>query len=139
MDNWLQNYINVLEKLDRNNLPSLETVTVTSFEFRDPFNHTYSQEAFIAIMADMFEKLPSVRFTVHQSVQNDLSGFIRWTFTGNSKITGDFSFEGTSRIEADEDGFIRLHHDFWDASELMQKLPVLGFVIGKLRTKFSHQ
>jgi len=138
MDNWLENYINVLEKLDRNNLQSLETVTADTLEFRDPFNHTHSQQAFLAIMADMFEKLPTVRFTIHQSMQDDLSAFIRWTFTANSKMTGEFSVEGTSRLEADSQGLITLHHDYWDASELMQRLPVLGCVIGKLRRKLSH-
>ncbi len=138
MDNWLENYINVLEKLDRNNLQSLERVTADTLEFRDPFNHTHTQKAFVAIMADMFEKLPSVRFTIHQSMRDGHSAFIRWTFTANSKMTGEFSVEGTSRLEVNSEGLIRLHHDFWDASELMQRLPVLGYVIGKLRRKLSH-
>lgn len=138
MDNWLENYINVLEKLEPNNLQSLKAVTTDAVEFRDPFNHTHSQQDFIAIMADMFERLPSVHFTIQQTSQEGYSAFIRWTFTAHSKLTGEFTIEGTSRLEADKQGLVTLHHDFWDASELMQRLPILGCLIGKLRRKISH-
>ena len=138
MDNWLADYVEVLENLNSENLDSLCNITTGAFSFRDPFNHTHTQADFIAIMQDMFERLSLVRFQVHRSVQQDQHAFIYWTFYGNSRFTGEFSFEGVSRIEADDGGKVMLHHDFWDASELMEKVPLLGAVIRKVRKKLSH-
>lgn len=138
MDNWLADYVEVLENLNSENLGSLCNITTGAFSFRDPFNHTHTQADFIAIMQDMFKRLSLVRFQVHRSVQQDQHAFIYWTFYGNSRFTGEFSFEGVSRIEANDVGKVMLHHDFWDASELMEKVPLLGAVIRKVRKKLSH-
>ena len=138
MDNWLADYVEVLENLSSDNLDSLCRITSEAFSFRDPFNHTHTQADFVAIMQDMFERLPLVRFQVHRSVQQNNEAFIYWTFYGNSRFTGEFSFEGVSRIEASDTGKVMLHHDFWDASELMEKIPLLGVIIRKVRRKLSH-
>lgn len=138
MDNWLADYVEVLENLSSDNLGSLRNITSEAFSFRDPFNHTHNQADFIAIMQDMFQRLSSVRFQVHRCVQQDHDAFIYWTFYADSRFTGAFSFEGVSRIEASDSGKIILHHDFWDGSELMEKIPVLGAIIRKVRRKFAH-
>ena len=138
MDNWLADYVEVLENLSSENLNSLSNITTEAFSFKDPFNHTHTQADFIAIMEDMFQRLSLVRFQVHRSVQQGQHAFIYWTFYGNSRFTGEFSFEGVSRIEADDSGKITLHHDFWDGSELMEKVPLLGAVIRKVRKKLTH-
>jgi hypothetical protein len=138
MDNWLADYVAVLENLSSENLNSLCNITAEGFSFKDPFNHTHTQADFIAIMEDMFQRLSLVRFQVHSSVQQGQHAFIYWTFYGDSSFTAEFSFEGVSRIEANDSGKVMLHHDFWDGSELMEKLPLLGAVIRKLRKKLSH-
>ncbi|SFG20275.1 nuclear transport factor 2 family protein [Neptunomonas qingdaonensis] len=138
MDNWLADYVEVLENLSSDNLDSLRSITSQAFSFRDPFNHTHTQADFVAIMQDMFQRLSTVRFQVHRSVQHNHDAFIYWTFYGHSRFTGAFSFEGVSRIEASDSGKVILHHDFWDGSELMEKVPLLGAVIRKVRRKLSH-
>jgi hypothetical protein len=138
MDNWLIKYIEVLENLNPENTDKLLGVLAPSVNFKDPFNNTYTRAEFISIMQDMFNKLSLVRFEVHQSIQEQDVAFIHWTFHGASKVTGDFSFEGTSVLKVDEVGKVIQHHDYWDGSALMQKVPLLGRVIYWLRHKLAH-
>ena len=139
MTSWLVKYIDVLENLKADNLETLRQVTADSIHFKDPFNDTQSQRDFVLIMEDMFQKLPFVRFNIHRSVEMDKEAFIHWTFTANSKLTGEFSFEGVSLLKVDHAGKVRVHHDFWDGCEVMRKIPVLGSIIRIVSSKLSHQ
>ncbi|MGH1460951.1 MAG: nuclear transport factor 2 family protein [Neptuniibacter sp.] len=138
MDNWLPAYAQQLSNLTRDNLPLLFESLATDVEFRDPFNHSYSRQAFLSILEDMFTRLNDVSFTIHGMQENDREGSLYWTFSASSPSMGVIKFEGMSRVVADEHCRIILHHDFWDASELMQKIPVLGTVIRQIRKKLSH-
>ena len=139
MDTWSSKYVQVLENLSAKNLQSLGDVTAHSVCFVDPFNDTRTQLAFISIMQDMFTQLSSVKFVVHTAVQQDDTAFIYWTFHADSRFTGPFDFQGTSLLKANEEGKVVLHHDFWDGSILMQKVPVLGSIIKRLRIKLGHK
>jgi len=140
MNNWLTEYAQQLTTLNADNLPRLEHSLADDVEFKDPFNQTYTKSAFINILQDMFTRLEQVSFTVHGQMQatQGSEGVLYWTFSANSRLTGEFEFEGASRVQCDAQGKIQLHHDYWDASALMQTLPVFGLVIKKLRNRMSH-
>lgn len=119
-------------------MAELAEVTAEQLEFRDPFNHTYSQQQYLAILEDMFSRIGEVRFKVHHRIQQQNSGYISWTFSGTTRLTGSFSFEGCSRLEADEKGCIRIHYDYWDGSELIELLPLLGAIVRRVKQKMAH-
>lgn len=144
MDNWLSLYAQKLSNLTAENLPELRQHLADSVEFRDPFNHRFTQNEFIHILEDMYQKLDQVSFQVHSCLLagndgSDKEGVLYWTFTASSGLTGKVEFEGASRVVQDGQGKVMLHHDYWDASELMQQIPLIGAVIKKLRRKMSHQ
>ena len=139
MTEWLAQYVQVLEQLSPDNLDRLNAVTAEQIEFKDPFNHTTTRTELIALMADMFAKLNEVHFDVHQASGSGQQGMLYWTFSGHSKLTGRVEIKGMSQIVADQSGRVILHHDFWDGSEMMQKVPWLGALIGWLRSKFAHK
>ena len=138
MDNWLSEYAHHLSNLTPGKLDSLRPLLSENLEFRDPFNHSFTQDAFIAILEDMYLKLDQVNFDVNAQLQKGNEGVLYWTFSATSKMTGTFEFVGSSRVVLDKEGKIELHHDYWDGSELMQRLPLLGRIIRKLRQKMSH-
>jgi len=138
MDNWLSEYAYQLSNLTPDSLDSLRPLLAENLEFRDPFNHTFTQDAFIAILEDMYLKLDQVSFAVQAQLQQGHEGVLYWTFSANSKMTGRFEFEGSSRVVLGKEGKIELHHDYWDGSELMQRIPLVGRIIRKLRQKMSH-
>ncbi|WP_299179479.1 nuclear transport factor 2 family protein [uncultured Neptuniibacter sp.] len=136
MDNWLENYVAGLEALNLDSLDVIEPLLAKEMFFKDPFNETHSRAQFLMLMRHTFERLSDVRFEVHQQIYQEREGFIYWTFHGESKMTGSFSFRGTSRISANEKGLITYHEDFWDASVLMTCLPLVGGLIRQIRKKF---
>lgn len=138
VQHWAAHYSGILETLAPVQLDKLAAATAEDIEFQDPFNHTTTQADFLAVMADMFERLDWVRFDVHSQQQNGQEAFITWTFSAASGKTGEFSVAGSSYLTANSDGLVTLHRDYWDASELMQMLPLLGAVIRKVRRTMGH-
>lgn len=138
MSQWLREYVEVLENLNANNLDSLENTLAPVVSFKDPFNDIGTREAFIAIMEDMFTRLSNVKFVVHQTIEKENDAFLQWTFYGDSSITGSFDFKGTSVLKVDENKKVILHHDYWDGSIVIQKVPFIGRVISVLRAKLGH-
>jgi hypothetical protein len=133
----LENYINILCTLQYNTLDNLDKVVAKDIVFADPFNETKNRDQLKIIFSHMYQKLNNVRFEVFQVAYTDNISFITWRFSANSKITGDFSFEGCSEIKLNDDGLVIYHRDYWDASELMVALPLVGKLIKSLRKRMS--
>jgi hypothetical protein len=138
MDKWLQRYVDVLESLNKENLSSLDSVLAEQIDFRDPFNHTYIRSDFLALLDDMYTKLGPVNFDIHQANSEGPNGMIYWTFSASNSPFGEISFNGMSRLLTNEQGIVILHHDFWDGSELMERVPLAGAVVRFLRSKLRH-
>ncbi|MFW1677131.1 nuclear transport factor 2 family protein [Pontibacter sp. JAM-7] len=136
-DNWLQHYADLLQTLSVANLQELREIAAEGICFRDPFNDIRNRDDYIALMADMFDRLDQVEFDVHQVVQQENQGYLFWTFSATSRLTGQVSVQGTSRVETNAAGLICLHEDYWDGSRLMQTLPVIGRIIAWLRHKLA--
>ena len=133
----LEKYIDVLCTLQANDLDQLDTVTAEEMVFIDPFNHTSSREQLKIIFSHMYQKLNNVKFEISKTVYTADTSFITWRFSANSKLTGSFIFEGCSEIRLNDAGLVTFHRDYWDASELMATLPVIGKLIHSLRKKMS--
>lgn len=134
----LSAYAEVLGSLHAHNLESLNAHLAENAEFADPFHRVYGRHAFMAIMDDMFKRLDDVRFDIHQVTPHPFpmrGGFLHWTFTANSNLTGRFSFNGVSRIEINDSGLVALHEDYWDSAELYRRIPVIKGVFNWLRKR----
>lgn len=139
MDNWLSEYALALSQLNSENLSELSMHLADEVEFRDPFTHTFTHAEFIQVLDDMFYRLDNVRFDIHSHIQNDHLGVLQWTFYASNKYTGEIQFDGMSQVFADQEGKVTYHCDYWDASALMEKVPLMGRVIGFMRKRMSHQ
>lgn len=131
----LQDYARVLNQLRGGNIDTLAVWLDDEVRFIDPFNDLTGKPAFIGVMTEMFDKLDSVRFEVHEQMQHGLQGWLYWRFSASSRLTGAFSVEGASRIRFSNTGRVVLHHDFWDASLMLQQFPLLGRVIAQIRKR----
>ena len=133
----LARYAQALSELTPDTVNDLAFLLSADAEFSDPFNRVTGQRAFLDIFVDMYSRLDDVGFEVHQLAETGQGGFIYWTFTGQSRLTGKLSVDGVSRIELDSEGRVCLHVDFWDASLLFQRLPILGRIIRRIRQKLA--
>jgi len=135
----LTDYIHLLERLDRSNLGQLRAVLSEDVFFSDPFNQVNGTDAYLALLSEMFERLGSVSFTVHDSQQQDAVAYLYWTFSGHSSVTGWLNFQGSSRLTFDVSGKINRHQDFWDSADLYEKVPVLGALFRWLRRRVAFR
>lgn len=135
----LTDYIHLLERLDRSNLEQLRAVLSKDVLFSDPFNQVNGADAYLALLGEMFERLNSVSFTVHDSQQQDAVAYLYWTFSGRSGVTGWLNFQGSSRLTFDVYGKIDRHQDFWDSADLYEKVPLLGALFRWLRRRVAFR
>ncbi|MCW8887222.1 MAG: nuclear transport factor 2 family protein [Motiliproteus sp.] len=140
VDLQLQDYVLLLEGLTPENLERLREFTDESVEFIDPFNRVRGQKEMIGVFIDMFDRLQNIRFRVndwqYQRLNHGYNAYLHWNFEAYSKLTGRFDVEGCSRLVITPQGKVIRHHDFWDASLLLEKVPLLGQIlrVAKKRT-----
>jgi hypothetical protein len=109
--------------------------------FTDPFQTVTGRTKIAHVYQSMFQNLDNPRF-VNVRVLGAVTPtevMIGWDFEFALKPGGSRqSIAGASRLTLDDQGMIQQHLDYWDASRLMQALPLVGRVIGWLRQKIGH-
>lgn len=101
--------------------------------FADPFQRVHGVQSIINVFRHMYASLENPRFEIIESIGDAEKGYIRWRFHYN-----DTSFEGVSHVRFGRDGKVLSHIDYWDAaSNVYEKLPVLGSVLRWLKRKLS--
>ncbi|WP_319240119.1 nuclear transport factor 2 family protein [uncultured Propionivibrio sp.] len=109
--------------------------------FKDPFNGVRGVEAIQAIFAHMYRQVDSPRFVVTDRVVDPGGAMLVWEFHYRRRRGGpDKSnvIRGASHLRFDADGKVIYHRDYWDAAEeLYATLPVIGWLISRLRRALS--
>jgi len=105
--------------------------------FKDPFNEVQGVVAIMRIFDHMFVTTQNPRFIMHDRIEQHGQAFVSWTFEFELKGK-QYSILGASHLMFDEQGFVTMHRDYWDAAEeLFQKLPFIGRPVRWLRRQFS--
>jgi len=109
--------------------------------FTDPFQTVTGRPAIRGVYATMFDNLDAPRFKNVRILASPGNAqlMLRWTFEFALRRQGvRQSIDGASLLEFDAQGLVTRHTDFWDASRLMQGLPLIGPLIGWVRRKIAH-
>ncbi len=112
--------------------------------FRDPFQEVRGRSAIAEIYRGMFRQLHMPAFRdvrlLGSSCKDGREQFvIAWRFEFSFRASGlRHAIDGCSLLEIDGQGLIGRHVDYWDASLLMQELPIAGTLIRWLRRKIGH-
>ncbi len=134
-------YMVCLEGLTPEGLEGLRAHLGPEARFMDPFNDVTGIEAVIRVFAKMFEDVTDVVFETRNlaCAQEERICYFAWTLRCRSRGRGSpLAFEGVTELRFDAEGRIRAHLDHWDAgSQLYAKLPVLGFLIEKVRRRLA--
>ena len=126
------------EALTPLSLKSIDSVYDKLSSFRDPFNDIVGIDKIQAIYQHMFDQLVEPRFKVTRIVEQGLESFMAWEFT--FQLSGkSYRIAGCTHFVIDPDTrLVIIHRDYWDAAqELYEKLPVLGWVLQRLRKRLS--
>lgn len=139
-DDRCRAYAAFFETLTPETLPGLDALVTEDVLFRDPFNDTRGAAAMRRIFTRMFAEIGDPRFHVSDFAIGGDTAFLRWRFTGRSRNrgAGAITIEGVSEIVFAGDGRVRAHIDHWDAaSQVYERIAILGWVIRKVRRKLA--
>lgn len=143
-DDPLMRYVTLLEACNHECLDELCAMVSDKVYFRDPFNDCHGREAFRSVFSDMLDKLDALNFKVIEQAWARRNGehnvaLIRWQL--NARLSGlgnqRWSVPGCSELHFTANGQLSAHLDYWDAaSQLYEKLPLLGRCLRALRHRF---
>ena len=132
-------YGRLFETLSPDRLNALDALCSETIHFTDPFNSTVGLDAYKDVLLDMFEQLERATFQVHDTALTDTAGYIRWTFTMQTRKNGSLQLiPGMTEVTINDDGKITRHLDHWDSgTHIYSKLPVIGAVIRFIQRKIA--
>ena len=137
----IENYIKTFENLNIKNLNKLSEIFNDNIIFKDPFNTIKGKQLVIKIFEKMFYQLDKPKFKVSdyafsKSKKNII--YLRWELSAKFKNSSEFlNIEGMSEVGFNNLGKVISHIDYWDSlSQLLIKLPKVGFIINFFKQKF---
>lgn len=124
------------ETLSPLTLPALDTIYSAQARFIDPFNDVRGIAAIDAIFRHMFEAAEAPRFHIGRRYANGDAAVLGWRFE-LGVAGGAVAIDGLSELHFDSDGLVTLHHDYWDAAALYDRLPWIGALTRPLRRRLA--
>ena len=141
----IEEFIHAASTLTADSVDKLGSFYSEDCEFTDPFQTVHGRAAVIDIYREMFSQLHAPEFSrvrVLGLPKPNCQGqelVVAWEFSfALSPTKARQTIPGCSLLQLNESLHIVRHFDYWDASALMQSLPVLGPVIGFVRKKISQ-
>ncbi|MFT5661610.1 MAG: hypothetical protein ACI9TV_002257 [Sulfurimonas sp.] len=134
----VQEYAEFYKKLNaKTPLEEYEKFFDTNSYFEDPFQKVIGIEKIYHIFEDMYAKLYNPKFEIDESISQDNTAYIKWTFLYQMDEKSQVeSFVGVSRVVFSDDGKVLEHVDFWDAGvNVYEKIPLLGSIIRYIKRK----
>lgn len=141
----IEQFIHAAETLGPNTTENLGSFYSEDCVFTDPFQTVRGRQAVIEVYREMFTHLHEPRFRNVRVLGSPLA-----TAQGQEIMVGwEFSFslsakkprttiEGCSQLHLNENLQIVRHFDYWDASALMQALPIIGPAVAFVRKKIGR-
>lgn len=122
------------EQLTPETIPDLVALYHDQAWFQDPFNRVQGQQAIANIFYHMFEQVELPSFEVIDVQQQGHTAWMSWVF--RLRFRGQtMHIDGVSRLDFADDGRVMVHRDYWDATELYEKLPVLGKILSTIKQR----
>lgn len=125
------------EHLSPQTLDQVPRFYAADAEFKDPFNEVRGTDAIAHIFRHMFTQVDEPRFVIGSRFSGADGVMLLWDFHFRSRgplAPQAMSVRGATHLRFDDQGWIILHRDYWDAAEeLYAKLPLLGWLMRGLQ------
>jgi hypothetical protein len=106
-------------------------------QFKDPFHEVGHLEDIQTIFKHMFVVAPDAKFHITHRFSHEQTAMMIWQMT-MTVAKRQLAINGTTYFEWNDHGLVRVHRDYWDASEEMfAKLPFIGAPTRWLLRQFS--
>ena len=140
----IEPFIQAAETLTADSVEALGAFYSEDCEFTDPFQTVHGRDAVAEVYREMFSHLHAPRFQnvrvlgAPKACEQGQELVLAWEFSFSlSERKPRQNIPGCSLLQLDENPQIVRHFDYWDASVLMQALPMVGPVVGFVRRKIA--
>ena len=130
-------YAAFLEAMTPSELDRLESFCAPEVHFRDPFNDVTGVAAYRRVLAKMFEDVGQPDFIVTGRALSGDRLYLRWRFAASGPGGAPLRFDGMSEVRFDAAGRVIVHHDFWDAGVVYEKIPLLRGLLRLVKRRLS--
>lgn len=134
--------VRYFETLSPGSVAQLPRFYAADCRFVDPFNDVRGRERVAAIFRHMFDQLDAPRFIVRERLTEGARVLLTWDFEFRFRRwrRGETQcVHGASLLALDGAGLVVLHRDYWDATELYEKLPAIGGLMRVLKRQGRPQ
>lgn len=129
------------DKLSKDNMSLVEEFYHPQVDFTDPVGHIKGSEKIKAYYGNMYQNVKSINFKFNNFYEAGDTVVAIWTMTlETEQLNGGspFSVDGNSVIKFDDSGKAIYHRDYFDMGAFIyERLPVVGFVIKKIRKRLE--
>ena len=134
-------YLAFLSRMRPETVGELAQYCEPQVHFRDPFHDVSGVDRYIAICAAMFEAMHVDAFeigAVHSASPCTFEWTLRYRFRSRVLPPAPAAFVGASVVRFSESGRVASHADYWDASALLARMPLVGPVVRSVRTRVAN-
>lgn len=129
---WLNNFINIYQKLSVDNLALLTNIYHKDVTFVDPMHKVEGFEQLANYFANLYENLTTCEFIIEEVIVEDSNASLFWTMTyQHTKLNKGKAVTviGCSHIRGKEDK-VYYHRDYLDLGAMLyEQLPLIGRII----------
>jgi len=136
-------FINMYQKLNKDNLSILAQVYRDDICFEDPMHHVEGIEALTDYFANMYHNVTQIEFDIKEAVisADKQQAALYWTMIySHPKLNKGqpINVDGMSQLKFSDKIFS--HRDYFDVGQMLyQQVPFLGGLIGLLKKRASKE
>jgi hypothetical protein len=133
----IQEYAQLFERMTPESLGRFDQVFTHDALFKDPFNEVRGVDAIRNIFEHMYRVCERPRFKVNSITRVGNTAWLHWIFDCTVRKR-TVSITGASMVVLSDAGRVSKHLDYWDAAgQVYEKLPLIGWLLKKLRSMFA--
>ncbi|MGX9462309.1 nuclear transport factor 2 family protein [Shewanella sp. A14] len=135
----IDNFINMYQQLNKDNLYLLRQVYRDDIHFRDPMHQVSGIKALTQYFANMYLNVTHIKFDIKEVVvcNNNAQAALYWTMTySHPKLNKGqlINVDGMSQLKFEDK--IYSHRDYFDVGQMLyEQIPFLGGLIGILKKR----
>ena len=136
MSNLVENFKNVYEQLDSNNISSIRNIYDKDIKFIDPFHEVNGLETLVEYFSKLYRNIDSCEFDFQEVFTGDSSAMVTWNMKFRHKSLSRRVIEvpGSTEIRFNEK--IHYHRDYFDAGKMLyENVPLIGSAIRYIKKK----
>jgi limonene-1,2-epoxide hydrolase len=131
------------DTLSKDNMKPIDVFYHPQVEFIDPVGEIKGSEKIKIYYENMYKNVKELKFEFMNFVESENQVVAIWKMhLTTDKLNGGepYTVEGNSVIRFDESGKAIYHRDYFDmGSFVYEKIPVVGFVIKKIKARFQAE